>query len=180
MSEEYLSHYGILGMKWGVRRFQREDGSYTKRGLERYREAEKKYDDINSKYKAAKKNKSSSTNSLRSKRMSAKKEMSKSYGELKRVNRIDQGKRLVQEGKTITKNNAKKDVALTISMITGYTAYKMGKSYVNRMRGQVIGKTGLNFVRASEAAVVGSAAIYGILHNKYENENSKIRAYYNR
>ena len=31
----YLIHYGIEGQKWGVRRFQNEDGTYTQEGLER-------------------------------------------------------------------------------------------------------------------------------------------------
>lgn len=37
--DDYLSHFGILGMKWGVRRFQNKDGSLTKEGQERYRSA---------------------------------------------------------------------------------------------------------------------------------------------
>lgn len=31
-----LSHHGIRGQRWGVRRFQNEDGSYTNAGEERY------------------------------------------------------------------------------------------------------------------------------------------------
>jgi hypothetical protein len=34
---EYLAHHGIKGQKWGVRRFQNADGSYTDAGKSRYR-----------------------------------------------------------------------------------------------------------------------------------------------
>ena len=33
----YLAHHGIKGQKWGVRRFQNEDGSLTSDGQKRYR-----------------------------------------------------------------------------------------------------------------------------------------------
>lgn len=36
MSTYYLAHHGILGQKWGVRRFQNPDGSYTSAGRSRY------------------------------------------------------------------------------------------------------------------------------------------------
>ena len=37
MSEEmYLEHHGIKGQKWGIRRFQNDDGTLTPEGRERY------------------------------------------------------------------------------------------------------------------------------------------------
>lgn len=35
---DYLMHHGILGQKWGVRRFQNLDGSYTSEGKKRRRD----------------------------------------------------------------------------------------------------------------------------------------------
>lgn len=35
-SPDYLEHHGILGMKWGIRRYQNKDGSLTPEGRARY------------------------------------------------------------------------------------------------------------------------------------------------
>lgn len=35
--DDYLEHHGIKGQKWGVRRYQNEDGSLTEEGKIRYR-----------------------------------------------------------------------------------------------------------------------------------------------
>lgn len=34
--DNYLAHFGIKGQKWGVRRFQNEDGTLTEEGKQRY------------------------------------------------------------------------------------------------------------------------------------------------
>ena len=61
-SEDELYHFGIKGMKWGVRRYQNSDGTLTSKGKARYtRDAKEKefnkYDETTGKYyKQSKKN----------------------------------------------------------------------------------------------------------------------------
>lgn len=50
MGANYLSHHGILGQKWGIRRYQNADGTWTKEGLERRRETALAYDAKNGKF----------------------------------------------------------------------------------------------------------------------------------
>ena len=45
-SSDYLMHFGIKGQKWGVRKYQNEDGSYTEAGKERYTKMRNKYERI--------------------------------------------------------------------------------------------------------------------------------------
>ena len=51
VSEDELYHYGIKGMKWGVRKYQNEDGSLTSAGKSRYATVE----DAKEAYRKAKK-----------------------------------------------------------------------------------------------------------------------------
>lgn len=41
-----LYHYGIKGMRWGVRKYQNEDGSLTAAGERRYQNADRAYHDV--------------------------------------------------------------------------------------------------------------------------------------
>lgn len=42
--DEVLIHHGVLGMKWGIRRYQNTDGSLTDAGKKRYLKKSKKID----------------------------------------------------------------------------------------------------------------------------------------
>lgn len=41
--ETYLAHHGILGMKWGIRRYQNEDGTLTEAGKKHYADSQAMY-----------------------------------------------------------------------------------------------------------------------------------------
>lgn len=41
--EEYLEHHGVKGQKWGIRRYQNEDGTFTDEGKKRYSNLDSKF-----------------------------------------------------------------------------------------------------------------------------------------
>ena len=51
---DYLAHFGIKGQKWGVRRFQNQDGTLTAEGKERYSSANQDARNSRTKKKASK------------------------------------------------------------------------------------------------------------------------------
>ena len=49
--KNYLAHHGIKGQKWGIRRYQNEDGSLTPEGRERYGTSGNTYNAGNNEFK---------------------------------------------------------------------------------------------------------------------------------
>lgn len=41
MEYDYLAHHGIKGQRWGIRRFQKKDGTLTSAGKKRYKDSDK-------------------------------------------------------------------------------------------------------------------------------------------
>lgn len=157
--DTYLAHYGILGMKWGVRRYQNYDGSYTQRGLKRYKTAESEYEAAKSQYKSNK------TRSAASNVRRAKANLKKSYRDLKKDKLADEGKDLYGRGKTIT--------SLTNTSSITAAAIAAGATVANRVVSNYADKPVTDIV-TNTIAYGGTALNIG----KYYHDTKRLRAYY--
>ena len=134
----YLMHYGILGMKWGVRRYQNYDGSLTEAGRKQYNK--KSADRLE--YEAIKK----------------KKKKGMSNAELRKAN---ERMRLEQEYARLSPNVVKtglKYVGVIAGALGTYTALKSN--------GKVFIKDGKNFVNnallAGKKGLAGAALAFNL------------------
>jgi len=87
-----LAHYGIKGMKWGVRRYQNSDGSYTSAGKKRRKQYSSDYEDTRSLRKKSYKELSNQELKQLNKRMNLE-------SEYRRLNPqgIDRGKQIARD-----------------------------------------------------------------------------------
>ena len=120
-----LCHYGIPGMKWGVRRYQNKDGSLTQAGKKRYSEKNEDLSDL----------KKLSYSKIRNRINLV---FEKKYRELVQS---DSGKKSVSRGKQIAtdilENSTKNIGGQLVTYLMGTAVNKMaGKNIVNPKKGQ--------------------------------------------
>lgn len=185
----YLCHHGILGQKWGIRRYQNYDGSYTQAGVKRYNKSKEKYESDKQKYKDLRKGNSSDTEktNARINMNASKRRMNKDYKHLKEDMRADKGKKLYSEGyrirgkraviKTLKYAGAIPIAAVAIAKFNG-GRIPLGTSGVNiQMPNGLTNALNkhANVIGAAGAATIGAAIASDILtYNKDQN----LRSYY--
>lgn len=174
LATDEIIHYGVKGMRWGVRRYEKYDGSYTKKGVERYKKADKAYVDSQTKAKetkAAYKKGNATKQQLKEAKGAkkiAKRSLNASYKKLRTDKLADQGKQLYKQGKTIGENN--------MNSANIQAAIVAGSGITNVLLGQMGNQRLANI--ASVTIAIGGTTVNSIISAKKRYENKRLRAYY--
>lgn len=172
-----LYHHGIKGQRWGVRRFQNEDGTLTRKGLLRYNKASDTLAKRKAEYKDARKN-GGDVYKAKLKLADAKHDEKMAYKQLRQSSKADKGKELYREGKTITGISYKQglgQLALSATTALGpriilgqkntkWLMTKNGDIPVNQLKAVTL--------------MAGCAVASAALNIKAESEKSRLRSYY--
>ena len=152
MSEYYLAHHGILGMKWGVRRYQNADGTLTDAGRLRY-------SDSKGKVRASKETRGAYKNIMKLKKNGA------SRSELNAANKKYEESRnrdLDADKYRQLKNKYSTD-RMTKDELDYYNAHKQAEVY-KRMDNQLRAEQRARAIKITAAVTATAAAAIGVAY----------------
>lgn len=128
--EDYLVHHGILGQKWGIRRYQNKDGTLTNKGKKRAAKLKYEYekltrksiddDAVNTKYRPKPKD-ARDMSDAELKRRIERMQMEANY---KKLVESEGGAKLASEGRKFATDTTKRLISDTIVA----TTIEIGKS----------------------------------------------------
>lgn len=181
---DYLSHRGIKGQKWGVRRYQNEDGSYTAKGRKRYAlDLDSRDTDLRN---VAKIRRGEAQRRLDAAKAAPKKdrqqikELKERVKESKEAEKVakqyTKGQHLYATGNTINGNHRKKVAAQVATAAAILAITKANQTAIKNARFDVKRKN-INAV-LSIAGMMAVSTAYGGYEQKLNNDNKKLRSYY--
>ncbi len=189
ISDNELYHWGIKGQKWGIRRYQNDDGTYTEAGKRRYGMNL----DINDKSKkniakirtgeakrrldVAKKN--NSTNYSRIAELQGRVRSAKANE--RKVRSIDKGEKLAAKGQTILGNKTKSAMAYGAAYFASEGIRSFLNHRLNTLGSQGRYTQGHNYVAKQiyDAGMLGAYTLATLYAAKQAINNNNIRSYYN-
>lgn len=186
--DSYLSHSGIKGMKWGIRRYQNPDGTLTEEGRRRYgynldlsntskvNIAKIRTGEARRRYEYAKKNDKTNKKNIRNLRN----RYSQAKKSEKNVKLVEKGREIYSRGDGIVSNNAKRflvsGAAIIGSRIFKNAMFNTTKSMYNRGKLDLGKYNTMSLLAALGSTAIGAAgSAYAI---KQINNNRALRAYY--
>lgn len=179
MNDRELYHYGIKGQRWGLRRYQNFDGSYTQAGLDRYNKSSEKYERLKTTYKETKKSDASryEKSLAKAKMKEAKRQADKDYKHLKLDKMADKGKVRYKNGERITeKSKVTKLLSNAGYGLVSMAAFNAKYKVVDTSK--ISKKLGVNAeaaVAVAGVALKGASIVKGLID---EIPNNELRAYY--
>lgn len=129
LSNDYLAHHGILGQKWGVRRYQNLDGTLTPEGLERDRAANARFRETGSFQPKSSSSSSKSTSTTKTTSSKATRAQTSKPSGNSKASAIKEKVRALA-----TKENAKK-VAIGAAIVAGTALAVYGGLHYSELRG---------------------------------------------